>query len=196
MLSNWLLFQNIVDRLMLPAKIFNLNLFLLLISSACLIGCDGQSARNADFVKKANDSNIKKVASAYQLFASRFANTGPKSKEELVEFLKTTESIQKNLGLIGIDVNSLDEIFVSENDGEEFVIRWGEFMNPDETRAKEPFVFEKVGTDGMRLVMISNRKILEVSDDDKYQKLLKGKIGKQDAKSDAEQEEEAEEAAL
>lgn len=172
------------------------NLFLLLILSACLIGCDSQSARDADFVKKANDNNIKKVASVYQLFASRFANTGPKSKEELVEFLTSNESIQKNLKLIGIDVNNLDEIFVSENDGEEFIIRWGEFMNPDETRAKEPFVFEKVGTNGMRLVMVSNRKILEVSDDKKYQKLLKGKIGKEDAKSDAQREEEAEAEAL
>jgi hypothetical protein len=69
-------------------------------------------------------------------------------------------------------------------------------MNPDETRAKEPFIFEKVGVDGMRLVMISNRKILEVTDDKKYQKLLKGKVGKEDAKSEAEMEQEAEEAAL
>lgn len=179
------------------AKNFRPNQFLLLVAAiACLIGCNNQAARDAEFVKKANDSNIKKVASAYQLFASRFANTGPKSKEELVGFLTTNESIQKNLGLVGIDVNNLDEIFVSENDGEEFVIRWGEFMNPDETRAREPFVFEKVGTNGVRLVMISNRKILEVSDDKKYQKLLKGKIGRQDAKSEAEQAEETEAEAL
>lgn len=171
------------------------NLLLLVATIACLNGCDGKAARDADFVKKANDSNIKKVASAYQIFASRRSHTGPNSKEELVDFLKTNEKIQKNLKLIGIDVEGLDEIFVSENDGEEFEIRWGVFMNPDETRAKEPFVFEKVGIDGVRLVMVSNRKILKVSDENKYQKLLKGKIGKEDAKSDQEREEEAEAAA-
>lgn len=177
-------------------KTLSLNLLLVFVVTACLTGCDGKAARDAEFMKKANDSNMKKVASAYQMYASRHSYTGPKSKKELVEFLTTNQTIDRNLKLVGIDLNTLDEIFVSENDGEEFVIRWGEYMNPDETRAKEPFIFEKVGVDGMRLVMISNRKILEVSDDKKYQKLLKGKIGKEDAKSEAEQEQEAEEAAL
>lgn len=184
------------DDAMQILKNFSLNLLLLVSVIACLGGCDNKAARDADFVRKANDSNIKKVASAYQLYASRLGNTGPKSKEVLIEFLKTNESIQKNLKLIEIDVDNLDKIFVSENDGEEFVIRWGVFMNPDEQRAKEPFVFEKVGQDGVRLVMISSRKILEVSDDKKYQKLLKGKIGQEDAKSETEREQEAEESAL
>jgi hypothetical protein len=177
-------------------KNFRLNLLLVLVATACLIGCDGKAANDAELMKKANDSNMKKVASAYQMYASRHAYTGPKSKDVLVEFLKTNQTIDRNLKLVGIDLNTLDDIFVSDNDGEEFVIRWGQFMNPDETRAKEPFIFEKVGVDGMRLVMISNRKILEVTDDKKYQKLLKGKVGKEDAKSEAEMEQEAEEAAL
>lgn len=175
-------------------KITDLNLILLMVAIVSVCGCG--DSRNDEFVKKANDTNIKKVASAYQLFASRFAYTGPKSKEELLNFIQTNEKIEKNLERIGLERDKINEVFISENDGEEFEIRWGVFMNPDMERAKEPFVFEKVGKDGVRMVMISNRKILVVSDDAKYQKLLKGKISQQDAKSDLELEQEAAEVSL
>lgn len=173
----------------------NLNFILLLVAVCCLCGCDGKSVRDAEFVKNANDTNIKKVATAYSLYASRFGYTGPKSKEELINFIKTNEKIEKNLERIGLERDKIEEIFISENDGEEFKVRWGVFINPDRLRAKEPFVFEKVGKDGVRLVMLSNKKILEVSDEAKYRKLLKGSVNREDAKTDDEREMENEEAA-
>jgi hypothetical protein len=177
-------------------KLSKLNLILLLVSIAWLNGCNSKAARDLEFVRNANDTNIKKVATAYRLYASRFGYMGPKSKEELVDFIRTNESIEKNLERIGLERDKIEEIFVSENDGEEFEIRWGVFMNPDQLRAKEPFVFEKTGKDGVRLVMISNRKLLEVTDDAKYKKMLKGKIDKEDAKTDLERQMEAEAASL
>lgn len=180
---------------MTKMKFSRMYLRLLLLSAVCLCGCDSKSARDAEFVKNANDTNIKKVATAYSLYASRFGYTGPKSKEELVNFIKTNDKIEKNLERIGLERDKIEEIFVSENDGQEFEVRWGVFINPDRQRAKEPFVFEKVGKDGVRLVMLSNKKILEVSDDAKYQKLLKGKVNREDAKTDSQREMENEEAA-
>jgi hypothetical protein len=177
-------------------KNLNLIAILMVVAITILSGCTDKSARDTEFVRNANDTNIKKVATAYSLYASRFGYTGPKSKEELINFIKTNDKIEKNLERIGLERDTIEEIFISENDGEEFEIRWGMFMNPDLLRAKEPFVFEKVGKDGVRLVMISNKKILEVSDDAKYKKLLKGKISQEDAKTDAERAEEEEMRAL
>ncbi len=179
---------------MTQKKFSHLNLILLLVPVACLFGCDNKFERDTEFVRSANDTNIKKVASVYSLYSSRHRHTGPNSKEELISFLKTNEKIKKNLDRMSLELDKIEEIFVSENDGEEFKIRWGVFINPDSLRAKEPFVFEKVGKDGVRLVMLSNRKILEVADDAKYRKLLKGTVTKNDAKTDEELEMENEEA--
>ncbi len=153
-----------------------------------LVGCN--SSGDAEFVMASNDSNIKKAASAYQLYASRSGYTGPKSKEELVTFLKTNDSIAKNLELMGLDRERIDEYFVSENDGKEFDFRWGVFIDPDIGRCKEPLVFEREGRGGIRLVMLANRKILEVDSDAEYQSLFKGKVDRSDAGSDLEENKE------
>mgnify|MGYP006908201991 CR=1 FL=1 len=160
----------------------------LLLVLCCLQGCN--SNQDADFVMASNDTNIKKMASVYQLYAFRSGYMGPKSMDELKSFLKTNEKIAKNLELMGLDRANIDDYFVSENDGQEFDFRWGVFINPDTERSKEPLVFEKEGKDGIRLVMLSNRKILEVNDDQKYQALLSGKVNPNEAKTEVELAEE------
>ncbi len=168
----------------------NSDRLLLLLSLCCLVGCSGPT-RDADFVKAANDNNLKKMGSAYQLYAARFGYTGPKSKEDLLNFLKTNETIEKNLKLMEIDRGSIENYFISENDGKEFKFRWGVFIDPDSERSKEPLVFEQEGKEGVRLVILSNRKILEVKDDAKYNELFAGKVDSEEAKSDLEKEEES-----
>ncbi len=162
----------------------------LVVGLCCLAGCG--SSRDAEFVKAANDTNIKKMCNAYLLYSSWTRYTGPKSKEEFKRFLKTDQRITENLKVMELDRENVDDYFVSENDGEEFEFRWGVFINPDQQRFVEPLVFEKNGKDGVRLVMLSNLKILEVDNDRQYKRLLKGKVGREDAKTDLEREEEAE----
>lgn len=169
---------------------------LVLLSVCCCIGCGSADQRNADFVAASNNQNIKKVTSLYQLYATRTDYTGPKSKEELIEFVNSNQSIAENLELLGIDREKINEYFISENDGQEFDVRWEVWINPDSERTKEPLVFEREGKDGVRLVMLSNRNILEVEDDAKYQKLLKGKVSQEDGKSELEKAEAEEAAAL
>ena len=41
--------------------------------------------------------------------------------------------------------------------------------------APEPVVFEKTGVDGVRLVAFTGQKLEQISDDTKYQELLKRK---------------------
>ena len=162
----------------------------LLVLAICIAsGCN--SSQDGDFVQKSNDTNIKKVCSAYQLYAARSSYTGPKSKEDLLGFLTTNEKITKNLELIGLDRDKIEEYFVSENDGKEFDFRWGVFVNPDLERSREPLVFEREGKNGIRLVMLSNRKIIEVDNDRKYQELFMGKVDRNNAKTDLQKREEA-----
>lgn len=52
-------------------------------------------------------------------------------------------------------------------------------------------MFEKEGKDGIRLVMLANRKILEVDNDKKYEALLKGQVARNEAMTDLEKEEAA-----
>ncbi|QDT68754.1 hypothetical protein MalM25_16790 [Planctomycetes bacterium MalM25] len=164
----------------------------LLIPVALLVPLFGCGASDSvRFVQASNDSNIKQVASVYQLYASRHGYLGPKSKEELLDFLISDDRIARNLELMEIDLANVEDCFVSENDSEEFHVRWGVFINPDLERSREPLVFERTGKDNVRLVMLSNRKILEVTDDAKYQALLKGKVSSTDAKTDLQIEEEA-----
>lgn len=132
---------------------------------------------------------MKKMGSAYQLFASRNGYNGPTSKDELVAFLKSNEKIKNNLRLMECNIDQLEEYFVSENDGQEFQFRWGVFVNPDVDRAKEPIIFERRGKEGIRLVMLTNRKILQIENDKKYNQLLSGNVGSEDAKTELEQEE-------
>jgi len=179
--------QSIGMTLNMDKKPFPPIWFVLSIGLCCLGGCGG--SQDLEAVKAANDTNLKKIGSIYQLYASRSGYTGPKSKEELKSFLKTNGKIAKNLELMGIDREKIDDYFISENDGKEFDFRWGVFINPDRERSRAPLVFEKEGKDGIRLVLLSNRKILEVGDDKKYQALLKGRVTRDEAMTDSEKEE-------
>lgn len=159
----------------------------LLVASCCISGCS--SSGDDDFVRAANDSNIEKVGSVYQLYASRSGYTGPESKEELKNFVKTNEKIKENLERMGIEREKFDDYFISENDGKEFVLRWNVFINPDRDRSRAPLVFEQEGKNGVRQVLLSNRKILEVNDEEKYQALLNGKVSREDALTELEMQE-------
>lgn len=163
---------------------------LLSIAICGFLGCSGPNY-SLDEVQAANDTNIKRMAGVYRLYSKRFGYRGPKSKEEMLDFMENNESVARNLEIMGMERDKLSEYFISENDGEEFEFRWGAFVDPDLRNAREPIVFEKTGANGVRLVILSNRKILEVASDKKYETLLKGKVSEEEAKTDEQRDEEA-----
>jgi len=75
---------------------------------------------------------------------------------------------ERNLELMQIDRENLDELFMSERDGEPFKIQWGVKGWGDRA-----LVFESVGVNGKRLVALSETR--EV-DDAEYEGLWSGKI--------------------
>jgi len=152
---------------------------LVLAVSVANLGCSSKSSVHSIMGEK-NKQNIQKIANTYSLFfAMNPKRKGPASKEELVNFIKNDEGITRHLDFMGIDRSAYDSYFTSENDGEEFIIRWDQKVSSE--GAGVPIVFESTGVDGVRSVGLSNGEVLEIEDEKKYQDLLAGKISKSEA---------------
>lgn len=139
---------------------------MMLLLALSFSGCGGGGGLSE--FKDRNKMNVAKVSTCFKIFASRNNNKTPESEEQLVAFMKE-ERVAKNLERLGLDVDKLDSIFVSERDGEPLKIRWGAKWDPE---SSTPVAFEAVGVDGVRLVGADV--VLEVSDDDEYEELWQG----------------------
>lgn len=157
-----------------------LNLFFIsTVLAVVSVGCSGPDPIN-EHVANLNKTNIQKVSSVYGLYAALKQNNGPESKEQLIDFIMNDSSIDRNLNLMGIEREKVDQYFSSSVDQQEFKIRWGVQFNPD--GAAIPLVFDTNGDDaGMRRVALSDGRVLEVESDSEYKKLFAGKISKSDA---------------
>ncbi len=148
----------------------------LLMLTLMTAGCappDKAGARAAEL----NKTNIQKVATAFTAFSFFNGMKSPQSKEEIVDFIRTSKQIDRTIKAMGIDRNKFEEVFVSSVDGEEFIVRYA-------TRIREmgggvPIAFEKTGVNGIRRVSLSNGKIIE-ADKATYDRLMKGKTTKEE----------------
>lgn len=150
---------------------FSLGVFVLLGASVLLTGCNGADADS--MIAAANDTNVKRLATLYTYFHIQNKNKGPKNEEQLREFIESQDASRLKRG--GIDATKLDELFVSERDGEPFVIRYG--VNTYIRGPSLAVVFEATGIDGMRQVGFCNGLMQEV-DEEEYDRLMAGKADK------------------
>ncbi|MGI9429927.1 MAG: hypothetical protein ACR2NM_14795 [Bythopirellula sp.] len=133
-------------------------------------GCS--SADPADLLAAANDSNIQRLANLYEAFQSRHNWRGPKDEADLKSFLEGWNP--NKLANIGVNPEAIDEVFVSERDGEPLQIRYGV---PGHIMGSEAaVVFEKTGIDGRRMVGFLNMTRREV-DAAEYDRLWAGNAG-------------------
>lgn len=151
---------------------FSLGVFVLLGASVLLTGCNGADADS--MIAAANDTNVKRLATLYTYFHIQNKNKGPKNEEQLREFIESQDATRLKRG--GIDATKLDELFVSERDGEPFVIRYG--VNTYIRGPSLAVVFEATGIDGMRQVGFCNGLMQEV-DEEEYDRLMAGKADKE-----------------
>ena len=94
--------------------------------------------------------------------------TGPESEEELRAFLTENRTAKALLKRMGVEPDSLDEIFISERDGKPFKIRWG--VSGIEDHA---IVFEAEGVNGKRMVAFTRTRELE---DEEYEGYWSGEL--------------------
>ena len=98
---------------------------------------------------KFNQTNIRRLRTAYNIYARLNNLEGPKSEEEFKEFLKSDLTAKVRLERIGVDIASVDDIFISERDGKPFRIRYGLKGSKD-----QGVIFEEEGIDGKRFVAL------------------------------------------
>jgi len=134
---------------------------------ALLSGCSNKDAKS--MIADANDSNVKRLATMYNFFHMKNNFKGPKDEAELRSFIEAQDP--NRLSLADIDASKLDELFVSERDGEAFVVRYG--IDTVIRGPSLPVVFEAIGVDGSRQVGFCNGAMQEV-DSDEYDRLLAG----------------------
>lgn len=129
-------------------------------------GCGGLSQDDA--VGQQNDTNIKRLSNLYYRFQSAHSWNGPESEEEFREYVKNDvpEFIKERIGF-----TTVDELFVSQRDGEPFKIRLE--VAGSARGCNEPAIFEAVGVGGKRNVGFLNMLQREV-DEQEYNNLWEG----------------------
>lgn len=151
---------------------FGLCLIALVGTSVLLTGCKRTDADS--MIADKNDTNVKRLATLYSFFHIQNRNKGPKNEEQLRSFIEAQDP--KRLKRGGIDITSLDDLFVSERDGEPFVVRYG--INTVVRGPSLPVIFESTGIDSMRQVGFFNGSMQEV-DEEEYDRLLAGEADKE-----------------
>lgn len=146
---------------------FNIVGCLLLSTVIFSLGCGGADSKS--MIADANDNNVKRLATAYSFFHLKNKFKGPQDETEFKKFI--SEQDPARMELAGIDVNDVDQLFVSERDEMPLKIRYG--MNTRIRGPSLPVVFEETGVDGMRQVGFTNGSMQEV-DDTEYEALFAG----------------------
>lgn len=134
-----------------------------------LSGC-GDANPEASAVTSANKTNLQRLANLYGLHQLQNKYEGPADEAAFKEFIKNTDP--RMLEPMGVDPGAVDELFVSERDGEPFSIRYNITSGP--RGSSEPAVFEATGKNGKRMVGFLNMVQQEV-DSSEYERLMAGK---------------------
>ncbi len=129
-----------------------------------LAGCSSGKKEVSDVY----DSNIKKLYVAYQIFLSRHGGVGPKNEAEFKKFMVDNPTGKFLIERTGVDTTQIDDYFLSERDGEPFVINYGLKGTADHAA-----IFEATGVDGKRYVAFGIPVELESAE---YEDYLSGKL--------------------
>ncbi len=141
-----------------------ITLLILAVSISSMVGCGSGVKTVADL----NNTNIMRLHSAYKIYMNSNSMRGPKSEEELKEFLTSNNTAKALLKRMNITPEDVPGFFVSERDNQPFKVRWG--LNGV---ADHAIVFEDTGIDGMRMVALSKPREL---DDSEYEGYWSGEI--------------------
>ncbi len=141
---------------------------LFLIGSVFWVGCGEARPSADDMLAKSNQENMQRLITIYVRYQLNNGGKGPPSEAEIRKYI--AESSPKRLERIGVDINAIDDLFISERDSKPFKIRYG--VRGNSRGSNEPIIFEAEGVEGKRRVGFTSLKILETEDEQEYLKLL------------------------
>jgi hypothetical protein len=140
---------------------------MLLAAVAGFVGCSGgQAAKSA----AREQSHIKTLAVLYGSYVGTHRGQVPPNEAAFKQYVQASSS--ENRG--GVTVTDPQSLFVSERDGQPYVILYGDAVRraPTGGPAGAPVViYEKVGVDDMRFVA-SNMGAVEEVDQERFKKLV------------------------
>jgi hypothetical protein len=132
----------------------------------CSRGTDPESA-----IAAVNRQNIQRLANLYFAYQMKHEWQGPPDEQAFKEFLRGYNA--NKLARIGIDPNAIDDLFISERDGQPFKIRYG--ITGSAMGSSEPVIFEVEGGGGRRMVGFLNMVQREVTEAE-YNDLWAGRM--------------------
>ena len=164
--------------------------FLLGVFSLLLVipGCGDGRATPEQRIQNANPSNVFRLTNLYNQF-SQIRNRGPKDEKEFRLFIENFGD--KRLDRMGVSLDNLDNLFVSERDSQKFDIAYGERpkrekgvtedpgdLDEGKTLSREerekgpslaslglPVIFETTGVDGKKNVgFLGSRVVRELTE--------------------------------
>lgn len=117
--------------------------------AALLAGCSGGEAS-----KPRETSHIKPLAILYGQYVGRHGGKPPADEAALKKFIDAQESMLQSFG-----VSDSAELFVSERDGQPYVVLYG-----PEAAGKSVVAYEQTGVGGMRYVADTLGAVQEVDE--------------------------------
>jgi len=112
-----------------------------------LAGCSGDPV--ASRVAELNSTEVLQLVNCYTLFQGRNGYKGPRDENEFKSFLQG-DTVKHNLDFMGIDATKIDDLFISDRDGQPYKIKYG--VQGSALGTNEPVIFESQGIDGKVLV--------------------------------------------
>ena len=138
-------------------------------------GCGG--GKEAESLRDANQDNLQRLANLYVRFQQGHQFKGPSNKEEFETYIRNVSTEQ--LEMMGITSEVLDSIFVDEETGSEFKIRW-EVMGSARGSTKPVIFCPSMNASGKYRVGFTSMTQKEV-DKKEYDEMWEGKHDSQDA---------------
>ncbi|MCR4410828.1 MAG: hypothetical protein NUV77_00210 [Thermoguttaceae bacterium] len=131
------------------------------VALVLIAGCGSRSAS-----KKQQESNLKPLAILYGQYMGQNRGQPPASEAEFKKFVTAQGRFLKTFGVM--DPAS---IFVSERDGQPYVIVYGKPAGPAALAGQPVIAYEKVGVGGRRFVASQVGAVEEV-DEAKFKQLV------------------------
>jgi hypothetical protein len=144
-----------------------MKMFACVVLLVGMAGCGG-GFDSASALQEVNATNPQRLSNLYVQHQRENGGKGPKDKAAFRAYINKMNPVL--LERIGVDQSAIDDLFVSERDGEALKIRYG--VKGNDFSPPTPIVFEAIGVDGVRIVAFTGQKFEEVSDDAEYKKLL------------------------
>lgn len=141
-------------------------------------GCGPGESEVLSVIRSNNDSNGKRLANLYYIHQTLSPRReGPRDEAGFREFISSIKPEQ--LAEMNVDAGRLDDLFISERDGEPFLVRYGVVMPGLGGGHHQAVIFERQGQRGQISVYMTGPKVIDipVADSAAYQQGLHDILG-------------------